>query len=334
MNSQEQIAQSINDSSYRNTHAVYLKHANETVKKQVLEFLNSHCQDLVVAQRLTPDKAEKPITNGQFYLTSYKNKCEPGFLVFLPKQYPVFVRFHLSKKEREQTKGQPLCFILQLRVSDMIKEGSVFVVALDTNSHLMIIEDVYVWRKETIFNNEPFSKRRNKLKEFVETHWIPDARLLSGIVTEISQPKPISTFKTLIENKETHRIDFVPETPGKRRFYYILNETQGALNSSDGYYGRVVKVETKLEPKVEPKIEPKIEQKVETPKIKETVLKAVRVPLLPDVYDLFDNDNKNLGRGAIQQLELSKKMKEHNGEMKVRVIFNEEFQRYEIISLI
>ena len=64
MNSQEQIAQSINDSSYRNTHAVYLKHANETVKKQVLEFLNSHCQDLVVAQRLTPDKAEKPITNG------------------------------------------------------------------------------------------------------------------------------------------------------------------------------------------------------------------------------------------------------------------------------
>lgn len=216
---QEQITQGVLQSSYRNTHAVILKKANEKSQKAALEYLNNYCQDLVVAQRLTPDKAEKPIRYGQFFLTSYEGKCEPGFLVFLPNQYPIFVRFHLSKREREQTRGHPICYMMRLRVSNVVNEGSVFIAAVDPNSHLMLLEDIYVWRNENIFNTQTFSKRRLTLKEFTETHWIPDPRLLGGIITQISQPKSLSSFQSLIENKESHRIDFVPESPGKRRFY-------------------------------------------------------------------------------------------------------------------
>jgi hypothetical protein len=340
-NNQKEITQGVLESSYRNTHAVILKRANEKTQKNAVEYLNTHCQDLVVAQRLTPDKAEKPLTYGKFYLTSYQGKCEPGFIVFLPNQPPIFVRFHLSKREREQTRGGPICYIMRLRVSSIVNEGSVFVAALDPNSHLMILEDIYVWRNENIFNKQTFSKRRELMKEFAEIHWIPDARLLGGIITEISQPKPLSSFQTLIENKESHRIDFVPESAMKRRFYILVNETQGQLSSSDGYYGRATKEKIVLpkieEPKIEePKIEePKIEEpKIEEPKIEAKAAKAVKVPLLPDVYDLFDSNNNNLGRAAIQQLELSKKLKEVKGDIYVSIHHNTEFNRYEILSLL
>ena len=347
-NNQKEITQGVLESSYRNTHAVILKRATENTQKNALEFLNTHCQDLVVAQRLTPDKAEKPLTYNKFYLTSYQGKCEPGFIVFLPNQHPIFVRFHLSKREKEQTRGGPICYIMRLRVSAVVNEGSVFVAALDANSHLMILEDIYVWRNENIFNKQNYSKRRELMKEFVETHWIPDARLLGGIVTEISQPKPLSSFETLIQNKESHRIDFVPEAFMRRRFYILINETQGQLGASDGYYGRAttnirkenheqikrqeVKQElTKQEPKKEevPNLETK---KTETTEFTEA--KAVKVPLLPDVYDLFDSNNNNLGRAAIQQLELSKKLKEVKGDIYVSINYNLEFNRYEIVSLL
>jgi len=323
VNDQKEITQGVLETSYRNTHAVILKRANEKTQKSAVEYLNTHCQDLVVAQRLTPDKAEKPLTHGKFYLTSYQGKCEPGFIVFLPNQSPVFVRFHLSKREREQTRGGPICYTMRLRVSSIVNEGSVLVAALDTNSHLMILEDIYVWRNENVFNKQPFSKRRELMKEFTEIHWIPDARLLGGIVTEISQPKPLSSFQTLIENKESHRIDFVPDSAMKRRFYMLINETQGQLSSSDGYYGRATNEKIVL-----PKLE---EPKVEEPK-KEA--RAVKVPLLPDVYDLFDSNNSSLGRAAIQQLELSKKLKEVKGDIYVTINHNSEFNRYEITSLL
>ena len=330
-NNQKEITQGVLESSYRNTHAVILKKANEKTQKSAVEYLNRHCQDLVVAQRLTPDKAEKPLTYGKFYLTSYQGKCEPGFIVFLPNQSPVFVRFHLSKREREQTRGGPICYTMRLRVSSIVNEGSVFIAALDPNSHLMILEDIYVWRNENIFNKQPFSKRRELMKEFAEIHWIPDARLLGGIITEISQPKPLSSFQTLIENRESHRIDFIPESAMKRRFYILVNETQGQLSSSDGYYGRATKEKIVLPKLEEPKIE---EPKVEEPKIEAKTARAIKVPLLPDVYDLFDSNNSSLGRAAIQQLELSKILKEVKGDIYVSIHHNTEFNRYEIVSLL
>lgn len=320
---QEQVTQGVLQSSYRNTHAVNLKKASPAIQQTTIEYLNNHCQDLVIAQRLTPDKAEKPLKYGSFYLTNYIGKAEPGFLVFLPKQYPTFVRFHLSKREREQTKGQPLVYIMRMRTSNVVNEGSVFIAALDVNSHLMILEDVYIWRNENIFQTDTFSKRRFIMKEFVEKHWIPDSRLLGGIVTEVSQPKPLASFKSLIENKESHRVDFVPEMAGRRRFYMLVNETKGALSTSDGYYGRVVKDGPVLKDDSEPLVNT----------TNTSVARAVKVPLLPDVYELFDNNNKSLGNAAIQQLELSKKLKEIKDTIWVTTSYNEDFKRYEITGL-
>lgn len=316
--SQEQVTQGVLQSSYRNTHAVNLKRASSSIQERTVEYLNNNCQDLVIAQRLTPDKAEKPLKHGIFYITNYVGKAEPGFLVFLPKQYPTFVIFRKSK---------PVVYIMRMRVSSIVNEGSILVAAIDLNSHLMILEDIYVWRNSNIFQTEPFSKRRSIMKEFVETHWIPDSRLLGGVITEISQPKPLASFKSVIENKESHRIDFVPENPGRRRFYMLVNETKGALSTSDGYYGRAVTTSISVKEVVPVK-------EAEPEAVAVTTARAVKVPLLPDVYELFDSNNKTLGRAAIQQLELSKKLKEVNSDIWVTISYNEDFKRYEITGLV
>jgi hypothetical protein len=76
-----------------------------------------------------------------------------------------------------------------------------------------------MWKGDAIFNSVGYSKRREYLREFVERLWVPDARLLGGIVTSILNPKSVSEY---LENSVglSYMIEFLPELPGKRRMWY------------------------------------------------------------------------------------------------------------------
>ena len=130
---QDQITQGVLKTSYRNSHATVLKKTSYQQQEIVEKFLNENCQDLVIQQRLTPDKAEGPLTKGTFFISTYSARIDPGYLVFLPNQIPVFVRYNLTKREREMTKGHPICYNLRMRVSAEINEGSVLIASLDVN---------------------------------------------------------------------------------------------------------------------------------------------------------------------------------------------------------
>jgi hypothetical protein len=164
------------------------------------------------------------------------------------------------------------------------------------------------------------------MKEFVEKHWMPDVRLLGGIISDIIAPKPLSFVKTLENVKEYTNIHLIPETAGKRRFTFRLNETEAKL--TDGFYGRKDIV---VKPQAKNQEQPKLQQ---PPKIKHTVAKAVKIPDIPDLYELYDNEGNSLSRAAVQQLQLSKQLKDSNqNEVMVKVSFNEDFNRYEIVAL-
>ena len=306
--------------SYRISHPVVLKRAGEEQRNAAIEFLNKTCHDLVISQRLTPDKAEIPLKKGTFYISTYTSRVEPGFLVFLKNQVPIYVRTHLSRREREQTNGAPICFILRLRVSAEVSEGSVFVVSVDTNERSLMFEDVYVWRNTNIFQSETYSARRAKLQEFVSHHWIPDPRLLGGMIASIVQPHPLSECKKLIENKDIYKLNFLPESAGKRRFAYMLNSAVGAL--TEGYYSRT---------------EQRPAQAVRIKNIESTiaVAYAIRIPEIPDVYELFDCSTRaSMGKACVQQLELSIKLKTmQQDELKVSVLYNTDLKRYDITGL-
>ena len=336
---QESIAQGSLKSSHRNTHAIVLKRANTFQSQKAIEFLNSTNLDLVIQQRISADKAETPLKKGTFFIESFITKSEPGFLVFLPNFPTIFVKYNLSKKERMQTKGQPLCYILRFRVSAKVNEGSVFIASIDTINHRLFLEDIYLWANENLFSTKPFSERRSVMKKFVESHWMPDSRLLGGLVTSIIQPKPLSSFDLISDTTEFLKVVFIPEACNKRRFALYLNDTEAKIE--DGYYGRVVQHQNQQQNQKQEQQRPVYQQQQQQQQQRPvqqkqqqqqpTIAKAVKDPILPDVFNLF-NGSENLGHGCIQDLSLSKMLKDKNN-INVKIGYNHEFKRYEIIGL-
>jgi hypothetical protein len=350
MNQQEQIAQGSLRSSHRNTHAVIFKKPNQADQAKAIEFLSSSCKDSVISQRINSTigssnrpnfgtnssvatYAEIPLKKGTFFVNSTSSRAEPGFLVFIPKSNPIFLKYNMSKREREINRGQPICYTLRMRVSPEVYEGSVLIATLDGIAHSLVLEDVYVWRKQNIFYTQSFTKRRECIKEFVQHHWIPDVRLLGGITTEIMNPKPLDSLKEFVGVNDFTKVFLIPEAPGKRRFTFNLNESIAKIQ--DGYYGR--KQEDK--PAVPAKVpETKLpETKVPETKLPETKIltaKAVRDTMLPDIYELFDVNGNSLNKACVQQLELSKMLKAKDSkEILVNIEYNNDFKRYEIVSL-
>ena len=325
---QEQIVQGSLKSSHRNTHAIVLKRANTFQSQKAIDFLNSTKLDLVIQQRLSADKAETPLKKGTFFIESFTTKSEPGFLVFLPNLPGIFVKYNLSKKERAQTKGQPLCYILRFRVSAKVNEGSVFVASIDTINHRIFLEDIYVWANENLFSTKLFSERRSAMKQFVESHWMPDSRLLGGLVASIIQPKSLSSFDSVSDTTEFLKIVFIPEVCNKRRFALYLNETEAKIDN--GYYGRVVQPQQYQQSQQSQQKQQQQQQQQPIQK-KPTVAKAIKDPILPDVFNLY-NGSENLGHACIQDLSLSKRLKDKNN-VNVKIDYSEEFKRYEIVDL-
>ena len=338
---QEQIAQGSLQSSHRNTHAIVLKKALPHAQNAAIEFLTNNLQDLVICQKLNIENKSRStfkndsgstftdarigslFTKASFFVNTTNTKSEPGFLVFLNKNMPIYVRYNLSKKEREFTRGYPICYSLRMRVSQEIYKGSVFIVSLDVVNHSMLIEDVYVYKGNNVFNNvkETFTERRKYMKDFVQHHWIPDARLLGGIVTTIMNPLPLSSLQNMTDIQDYTKVFLIPDTAGKRRFTFTLNDSVAKIDPHEGYYGRKTSEPMLYIPKVV------------TMETKPTYAKAVRDVILPDVYELFDVDGKPLSKACVQQLDLSKKLKEFSGDIMVNISFNEDFKKYEIIGL-
>jgi hypothetical protein len=304
MELQEQIAEGSLKNSHRNTHAIILKKANSLLQKKALEYLSTKCQDLVICQRLNPDTNTSVLEKHTFYIHTYTSKTEPGFLVCMPNTTPIFIKTSNNKNI------PPQAYILRFRFSQEVHSGSIFIVSIDTINHLFTFEDIYVWKNENIYITKPFTQRREVMKQFVQYHYISDVRLLGGLVTNVMNPKPLQYFEELKETKNYTRVHFIPESFNKRRFTFILNEVEARIG--DGYYARKSDTHHATKP---------------------TFAKAIAVPMLPDVYELFNNE-VSLGRGAIQQIELSKKLKEDPSVTKyVKIKYNDNFKRYEIIDL-
>jgi hypothetical protein len=320
---QEQIAEGSLKNSHRNTNPVFLKRANTFLQKKALDYLYTKCQDLVISQRLNPDT--NILEKNTFFVHSYTAKTEPGFLVCMPNTTPIFIKTS-NKKDI-----QPHAFILRFRFSQEVHNGSIFIVSLDTINHTFLFEDIYVWNDHNIFINKTFTQRRSIMKKFIEYHYIADVRLLGGLITSVLNPKSLDYFEELKDTKNYTRVHFIPDSPNRRRLTYTLNDIEARIN--DGYYGRKEISSSNLPVPVlhNPILSKAISAKPVTER--PTIAKAVALPMLPDVYELYDN-SISLGKAAIQTLELSKKLKEVIDDNKyVKIKYNDNFKRYEIIDL-
>jgi hypothetical protein len=297
--------------SHRETHAVKRKRAPALFQELARKLVESCSQDLVLRQRLDPERAEVPLKRGTFFALENEGRAEPGFLVFLPGKPAIYIQFRKGSGAQAST--------LRLRVSAAIAEGggSVLIATLDDVLHSLRLEDVWMWRGEALVGKQTYTQRREKLKEFVQYHWVPDARLLGGIFTTVAQPLSMDKFAEKKTWDSCNSVEFIPDMPGKRRMIWYLEAQQKAAEAHSAlkqFREPVAVVSTKESCRA----------------------RAVPVDKMPDVYDLFAADGSALGRGSVQQFRLSMLLRAaaEKGDAFVMVNWRQEFDGYEISALL
>jgi hypothetical protein len=217
-----------------------------------------------------------------------------------------------------------------MRVSTSLSEGggTILIATLDDVLHRLRLEDVWMWRGTSVIAKEGFSARRGYLNEFVQHHWVPDARLLGGIFTSIAQPLSLEEFAAKKDWSTCHSVEFIPELPGKRRMVWFLEARMKAAEAHAGL--------KQMRQDAVAVSAPTIQAAPFTPLSTPRRVHAIPVERLPDIYDLIGDDGKIFDRGSVQQFALSKSLREASkvpGGAPVIIEWNTEFAGYMITGL-
>lgn len=296
--------------SHRDTNPIKRKFAPKRIAEQARALVDGcSVSGPIIRQRLDIERMKQPLQKGMFYVIENDGMAEPGFLVFLPGQAPVFLQTKM--------KAPPPC-TLRMRVSPTLGDGggSILVATLDTIQHSLRIEDVWMWKGAPVYDTMAFSKRRAYLKEFVERCWVPDARLMGGIQTTILNPKSVQESLNTPANTVSS-FEFVPEMAGKRRMWI-----------GDNVVARpTITVHTPKASTVNP-INKVVERKF-------TRGFAKAIDKMPDIYDLYDEEGRFIGQGSVQRFSLSQELRSKDTENGAPVViqWRDEFNGYEITGL-
>jgi len=294
--------------SHRETHAVKRKPAKREVANAARELVES-CSRFgpIIRQRLDIERMKQPLQKGVFYVAENDGQADPGFLVFLPRQAPVFLQ--------TRPKAPPPC-TLRMRTSQVLGEGggTILIATLDSVQHILRLEDVWMWRGEPIFDTKGYSARRAHLREFVERHWIPDARLMGGITTTILNPVSLEVG---IEGKgSAHTMDLIPEQAGRRRLWFQVETKMVAQATREPPHGATQS------------------ESAEPAPVQSGTATARPVDKMPDIYDIYDEYGKPFGRASVQRFAVSQELRDIKGSKKVRFEYRADFKGYEIVGVI
>ena len=309
--------------SHREIHAVKRKFAPALFQELASKLVESCSEDLVLRQRLDPERAQVPLKRGGFYVLENEGRADPGFIVFIPGKPAIFVQAQRGQQRRWKANT------LRLRVSSAVSEGggSILIATLDDVLHTLRLEDVWMWRGAPVIRREGFSKRREYLKEFVSHHWVPDARLLGGIFTSVAQPMSLEAFANKKGWDNCHSVEFIPEMVGKRRMIWFLEAQVKAAEAHAGLkQDRVVAAAPAKPIQGGPP--------AAVPQAAYRRVRAAPIDALPDVYDLYGEDGLPISRASVQQFSLSMKLRAaaEKGDVWVQATWSNEFGGYVIVD--
>jgi hypothetical protein len=332
--------------SHREIHAVKRKYAPASFQELARKLVESCSDDLVLRQRLDPERAQVPLKKGEFYVMENEGKAEPGFLVFLPDKPAIYVQLQRGRTGQRAERAEHgerswRANTLRMRVSTSLSEGggTVLIATLDDVLHRLRLEDVWMWRGTNVIRSEGFSSRREYLKEFVSHHWVPDARLLGGIFTTIAQPISMEAFSQKKDWASCHSVEFIPEMIGRRRMVWFLEEQMKAAEAHAGLKqnreGGIPNLIVAPRPPPRPMPMPISIQETAAPTQNERRVRAVVISGLPDIYELYGEDNMPISRASVQQFSLSMALRQAtiNGDAWVTAAWNSDFGGYMITAL-
>jgi hypothetical protein len=195
------------------------------------------------------------------------------------------------------TESKQRAYVIRMRLSaTMHSQTAIFAASLDKSDGYLWIEDALYWNDQKVISLQPFTERRKILKSFLEHHWMPDARCAGGLTIRIANYTSLEKLKEFQDETSFSFVDLCPELPDRRRF---------RLRSAGGRFSSLV-----------------------------AEIKAVSG--LPDVYELWSAEDICVGRAAIQELSLSKKIRETIAREKiyVQVEWNAQFSKFRIVKIV
>lgn len=187
--------------------------------------------------------------------------------------------------------------VIRMRLSTyMHSNTAIFTACLDKSDGFLWLEDILAWEGKPIHRDQPFTQRRSLLKKFLEHHWMPDARATGGLHIRVANYVSLESLKNYTDQTAWWCIDLCPELQDRRRI---------RLRAAGGNYSSLV-----------------------------AEIRAVTG--LPDVYELWSAENQCVGRAAIQELALSKIIREKVlvEKLYVEVEWNASFEKFRVVKLV
>lgn len=283
---------------------------HETTKR----FVESLCPDIRISQYADLQFTSKKLAHDTWYWLEPIAGGRVGYLVLLPDQPAVWIDEQCKQSYR-----------IQLRVSMMLYTSpSVFIATLNKTVGVLRLEDA--WHVSGVSQLDiPFTKRWQETLDMYTHKYKADLQLQQGLRIELAEFKPLSAIKTW---SPMPSMLFAQGEVAPRRLRVQINDDNKAKE--------LPRVELALVPFYSRQTATPVKQKkvVDTPMFvdeKDIIARAVPHEEYPDTYNLWIGSEKK-GFAAVQDIELSRKLRSSGKEVNVRVAWNSEFNMYEIIS--
>ena len=226
-----------------------------------------------------------------------------GYLVFLPKTPIVWID--------EQFKQS---YKIQMRVSStMYDKPSVLIASLNLGDGLLRLEDAWFLSGKNLVNN-PFTQRWDNLLETYSLLYKYDSALQQGLRIEPAVYEPLVSIKNI---QQMPNVMLAQGEDDARRLRVQLVQPQPKPEPQ----GQNIQEAQKPAPRPPPRPARSDSQSKEA--------FAIPHPEYPDTYELLVDGVKK-GFAAVQDIDLSKRLKGCGNKIRVKIEWNAEFSMYEI----
>lgn len=311
--------------SLRNSHQrgfdLKLRRTDQALHDTTKSFVESLSKDIRISQHADVLFACKKLdTEKSYWLKPLQGQARPGYLVFLPKQPVIWID--------EQFKSS---YRIPIRVSFQIYEKkSIFIASLDRTDGILRLEDCWLMSGEFL-RQKPFSERWDKVITFFDTKHKPDPVLQQGLSIEPAIYECLNAVKGW---EPLPPMAFLQGETVPRRLRVYFKEQQPQQHHVPIAKKTPVTHDKPLFVDDAPECQVKEES------TNDGVARAVPHEEYPDTYNLFVKGVKK-GYAAVQDLELSRALRSHAAkakaekkEMFVEISWSEEFDMYEIKSIV
>ena len=319
---------SLRSSSYRAVESK-LRRADKSLHETIQRFVESLSPDVRVSQYADVNYAAKKFRAPAEKWYWLKPIGISGYLVFLPNTPVVWIDEQFKKSYK-----------IPIRVSNSIYEKrSVFIATLNLGDSLLRLEDIWLNAGKMI-RAQAFTQRWEVLLDFYSLYYKPDVVLQQGIRVEVAVYEPLCKAMEWASDGMTEKMMLAQSEYSPRRLRVQLEELSVPLSKKTPVAPTVVPIVPSSVPSFPSvkKQSPRALFVEDTPgdtSCNKTKARAVPHAEYPDTYDVWVNGVKK-GYAAVQDIELSRRLKDalgNNKELSVHVEWNQEFSMYEIIDL-